>query len=67
MTIKVIEYSVDRCGIFNAGDDLDLATAVLALADVDLKHPLQSLRPTYGLRSLGGGLRRVGGLLASPA
>jgi hypothetical protein len=58
VALKVVEYPADRDRVFDAGDDLDLATA-LALRHVDLKHALQALRPTHGLMSLGCSLRRV--------
>ena len=43
---EMIEDFLDHDRIFDARDDLDRATAVRAGQDVDLEHPLQTLRLT---------------------
>ena len=57
---EMIEDFLDHARIFDARDDLDRATTVLAGQDVDLEHPLQPLRP--GHRDVARGRWLVGGL-----
>jgi hypothetical protein len=46
--LKVRENLLVHHRIFDAGDDLDVATAALAYLDVDGENALQSLRPGHG-------------------
>lgn len=54
LLFKVAEYSMDGSRLFNAGDDPYLAATASALIEVELKHPLQNLRPARGLMTLDG-------------
>ena len=42
--IEVGEYLLDHRGILDAGDDLDVASAIVAGLDVDVEYPLQAQR-----------------------
>ena len=44
VSVEVLKDLFDHRRIFDARDDLDRATTVLAGLDIDLEHPLQSLR-----------------------
>ena len=62
----MIQNPMNRDFIFDARDDLQLATA-LTLGDVDLEHPFQALRPAHRLMPLCCALRCLGWPLAPPA
>ena len=44
VSVEVLKVLFDHRRIFDARDDLDRATTVLAGLDIDPKHPLQPLR-----------------------
>ena len=46
MSVEVLKDLFDHRRIFDARDDLDRATTVLAGLAINLKHPLQTLRLT---------------------
>ena len=62
---EMIEDLFDHRRIFDARGHLDRTAAVIAELDIDLKHPLQTLRPRH--RHVGRGCRFVGGLSLAPA
>ena len=45
LLVQMIQNAADRCLLFNAGENLDLATADIAAGDVKLEYSLQSLCP----------------------
>lgn len=50
--VQVIEYLLDDDWVIDGGDDLGFPAADATGFDVDLEHPLQSLRPSHGRPAL---------------
>jgi len=48
LALQVIEDLLDRDRLFDAGDCLHRATAVMADLDVNIEDALQTLRPRHG-------------------
>ena len=63
--VEVFEDLFDHGRIFDARDHLDRTAAVVTGLDIDLEHPLQTLRP--GHRDVAGGRWFVGRLGITPA
>ncbi len=53
----MLEDAADELGIFDAGDDSQLAAAALTGFDVDAKGALQALHPAHGVVFRGARLR----------
>ena len=54
--LQVSEYLVDYRRVFDAGNDAHITTAFTAGFNVDIKYPLQPLRPCHLCQFLSGGL-----------
>jgi len=52
--LEVDEDFLNHLRIFDAGDDLDVASSIIAGLDVDVEYTLQALRPCYRCPSFGG-------------
>src|ERR1700736_3997745 len=44
---QVLKNVADALGVFDAGNDLQHAAALLATLNLDAKHPFQTLRPSH--------------------
>ena len=52
--LKVFEHLLNHLGSFDAGNDFNLAAAVFADLDVDIKDTLETLYPSHGTMALCG-------------
>ena len=52
----VNEYLLNHQRVINACDDLNRPVRFPAGQDIDVEHPLETLRPAHGRPSFGGGL-----------
>ncbi len=55
------QYGLDHHRVFNAGNDVELTSAVLAGGHIDIEDPLEVLRPGHGSPRFGGLLAGFGG------
>ena len=56
----------DDNGVFDTGDHLDGAAALLTGFDIDLEHAFEALSPSHGGVALGGGFDLVAGPFTAP-
>lgn len=62
--LEVFEYLLNNLGIFDAGNDFDLPTAVLADFDINIEDALETLHPGHGAMALCGALVTPVGIAA---
>lgn len=43
ITAEMVQNPLDHCGLLDAGDDMQVAAALLASLDVDGEYPLEAL------------------------
>jgi hypothetical protein len=60
--LEVFKHQLNHLGVFDAGNDVDLATAVFKGLNIDVENALESPHPHHGSLRCAGLLPRLAGV-----